>query len=247
MKHAKLRDQVCVANRRLVAEGLVILSFGNVSGVDRASGVMAIKPSGVSYTELTADDIVVVSLETGLPAAGSRRPSSDTPTHLELYRRFPSIGGIVHTHSAHATAWAQARREIPCLGTTHADHVRGPVPVTRLLTDAEIAADYERNTGRVIVERFADAALSPDDVAAVLVALHGPFTWGSSPEEALDAAVALEHIAAIAIHQAALGRPLDPIPASLLERHFSRKHGSEAYYGQPRVGGERTGSVAEDS
>jgi L-ribulose-5-phosphate 4-epimerase len=233
MPGEQLREHVCEANRLLHAAGLVVLSFGNASGVDRALGLMAIKPSGVGYDVLAPVDIVLVSLETGLPLEGSKRPSSDTPTHLELYRRFPTIGGVVHTHSAFATSWAQARREIPCLGTTHADHFRGAVPVTRLLTDTEIASDYERNTGLVIVERLVGAGLSADDIAGVLVAHHGPFVWGSSPAAALDAAIALEHVAEIATHQVALDRRLDPIPPALLARHFTRKHGADAYYGQP--------------
>ncbi len=230
---SELRERVCDANRRLATTGLVVLSFGNVSGVDRESGVMAIKPSGVAYSELAPGDIVLVSLDTGITTHGSARPSSDTPTHLELYRAFPTIGGIVHTHSAFATSWAQARREIPCLGTTHADQFRGLVPVTRLLTDSEITTDFERITGRLIVERFSDTELSPVDTPAVLVAHHGPFVWGPSPGTAVDAAVALEHVAAIATHQAAASLPLEPAPASLVERHFNRKHGPGAYYGQP--------------
>ena len=245
MQGEHLRECVCEANRLLDAAGLVVLSFGNVSGVDHALGVMAIKPSGVAYDVLVPDDIVMVSLETGLAQDGSRRPSSDTPTHLELYRRFPSVGGIVHTHSPFATSWAQARREIPCLGTTHADHFRGPVPVTRPLTDAEIATEYERNTGLVIVERLVDAGLSADDFPGVLVAHHGPFVWGSSPAAALDTAIALEHIAEIATHQVALDQRLDPIPAALLARHFTRKHGNGAYYGQPAPADGAAGGTGE--
>ncbi len=237
MAHSALREQVCEANRELGRTGLVVLSFGNVSGVDQAAGAMAIKPSGIDYDALVPDDIVVVSLATGSTIEGSARPSSDTPTHLELYRRFPTIGGVVHTHSPYATGWAQARREIPCLGTTHADHFRGSVPVTRLLTDAETQGDYERNTGRVIVERLEEHGLSPEEIAGVLVAHHGPFVWGPSPAVALDAAIALEHVAAIATHQAALGLPLEPVPEALLDRHFNRKHGIAAYYGQPVVVG----------
>jgi L-ribulose-5-phosphate 4-epimerase len=231
-RYDDLRTEVCRTNRGLANSGLVVLSFGNVSGVDRAAGVMAIKPSGIDYGSLTPEQIVVLDLASGEWLAGTLRPSSDAPTHLELYRSFPLIGGVVHTHSPYASAWAQARRAIPCLGTTHADYVRGPVPVTRLLTDEEIATDYERNTGLVIAERYAQDDLTPEEAPAVLVAGHGAFTWGSSPSAALDTAIALEHLAAIATHQAAIG-PLEGIPAALIERHFSRKHGPHAYYGQP--------------
>lgn len=226
-----LRAEVCRANRDLAKSGLVVLSFGNVSGVDRAARVMAIKPSGIDYEALTPDEIVVVDLASGDAVAGALRPSSDAPTHLELYRSFPSIGGVVHTHSPYATAWAQAARSIPCLGTTHADYLRGPVPVTRPLTDEEVAQEYERNAGLVIAERYAEADVTPDEAPAVLVAGHGAFTWGSSPSAAIDTAIALEYLAAIATHQAAIG-PLEPIPPALIERHFSRKHGPRAYYGQ---------------
>lgn len=219
-------------NAELGRSGLVALSFGNLSAIDRRRGVVAIKPSGVPYEELLPEDVSIVELASGVQLPGGLRPSSDLPTHLELYRSFTSIGAVVHTHSTCATAWAQARREIPCLGTTHADHIRGSVPVTRPLTEAEIGADYERETGRVIVELLAGLGRSPDDTPAALVAGHGPFVWGPSIEMALANAVALEHIAAIALRQAQLG-PLEPLSAALLERHFTRKHGPDAYYGQP--------------
>jgi L-ribulose-5-phosphate 4-epimerase len=235
MRYAALRERVCDANRGLVEAGLVVLSFGNASGIDRADGIVAIKPSGVDYATLRPEDIVVVALEDGRLVDGSGRPSSDTPTHLFLYRNFAETGGIVHTHSAHAAAWAQARREIPCLGTTHADHFHGPVPVTRALTGDEIATDYELNTGRVIVERFAAGSIDPAEVPACLDASHGPFTWGATPEEALVNAVALEQVARIAIHTLALRPDAQPIPQALLDRHFRRKHGPGAYYGQSRV------------
>lgn len=233
MRHADLRERVCAANRGLVEAGLVVLSFGNASGIDRDAGIVAIKPSGVAYATLRPEDIVLVALEDGRVVDGDRHPSSDTPTHLVLYRSFPEIGGVVHTHSVHAAAWAQARREIPCLGTTHADHFHGTVPVTRVLFDAEIAADYERNTGLVIAERFARGGIDPTEVPACLDACHGPFTWGASPDEALDNAIALEHVAAMAIHTLVLAPEAGPIPRSLLDRHFRRKHGPGAYYGQP--------------
>ncbi len=241
MRHAELRERVCATNRRLVEAGLVVLSFGNASGIDRADGLVAIKPSGVDYATLRPEDIVLVSLDDGRVVEGAARPSSDTPTHLVLYRSFPTVGGVIHTHSAHATAWAQARREIPCLGTTHADHFHGPVPVTRLLTDEEIAADYELNTGRVIVERFTEGGIDPSEVPACLDADHGPFAWGATPEEAIVNAIALEHVAWMAIHTVALAPETGPIPRSLLDRHFTRKHGPGAYYGQPRSTLDRRG------
>ena len=234
MRHAELRERVCEANRGLIEAGLVVLSFGNASGIDRGGGIVAIKPSGVDYATLRPEDIVVVAMEDGRNVDGVGRPSSDTPTHLFLYRNFPEAGGIVHTHSAHAAAWAQARREIPCLGTTHADHFHGPVPVTRALTDDEIATDYELNTGRVIVERFASGGIDPAEVPACLDASHGPFTWGATPEEALVNAVALELVAGMAIHTLAIRPDAGPIPEALLDRHFRRKHGPGAYYGQSR-------------
>jgi L-ribulose-5-phosphate 4-epimerase len=233
MGHRELRERVLAANLELVKAGLVVLSFGNASAVDRDAGVLAIKPSGVSYEQLRPRDIVVLALEDGRVLEGSRRPSSDTPTHLVLYREFPGVGGVVHTHSVCATSWAQARRELPCFGTTHADHFHGPVPVTRHLSPAEIAEDYETNTGRVIVERFARNGLDPLEVPAVLDASHGPFAWGPTVETALENAIALEAIAAMAIHTVALDPAVEAIPQELLEKHFRRKHGPDAYYGQP--------------
>jgi L-ribulose-5-phosphate 4-epimerase len=226
-----LRDAACHANRDLARLGLVVLTFGNASVADRAADLVAIKPSGMPCADLDPEDVVIVRLSTGDPVASHRRPSSDTPTHLALYRQFTGVGAIVHTHSVVATAWAQARREIPALGTTHADHFRGAVPVTRPLTAVEIAGDYEHNTGRVIVERFADR-LDPLAIPGVLVASHGPFAWGPGPTEAVDNAAAVEFVARIAAHQAAIG-PLEPISADMLRRHFDRKHGPGAYYGQP--------------
>jgi len=233
--HRGLREATCRANRDLARFGLVVLAFGNVSVIDRAARVVAIKPSGIACADLDPDDVAVVSLADGIPVGPGTRPSSDTPTHLELYRAFTGVGSVVHTHSPYATSWAQARRPIPALGTTHADHFRGPVPVTRVLDPGEIAADYEAATGRVIVECFTDGP-DPLDVPAALVASHGAFIWGADPSAAVDNAVALEHVAAIACHQAALG-PLEPMPAALLDRHFDRKHGPAAYYGQPARAG----------
>ena len=227
-----LRDAVFEANLAIVRAGLVVLTFGNASAADRERGVMAIKLSGVAYEDLRPETIAVLDLETGETVLGEQRPSSDTPTHLALYRAFPGVGGIVHTHSAYATAWAQARRELRCLGTTHADHFRGTVPVTRPLTSEEIAGDYERLTGEVIVETFAAGSLEPLDVPAVLVASHGPFAWGADVAEAVENAVALEAVAAAAYCTELLRPGLSPLEHELLERHFSRKHGPGAYYGQ---------------
>jgi L-ribulose-5-phosphate 4-epimerase len=232
MELADLRGQVYAANRGLVAAGLVTLSFGNASGVDRGAGVMVIKPSGVAYERLTPADMVVVSLADGQVAEGSLRPSSDTPTHLVLYRRFTSIGGVVHTHSTFATAWAQAGRPIPCLGTTHADHFRGPVPVTRQLTATEIAGEYEAATGEVIIETLDRLGLDPLDMPAALVASHGPFAWGRDAAEAVTNAIALEAVAAMAHHTLALEPQAGDLAEVLLARHFNRKHGPHAYYGQ---------------
>jgi L-ribulose-5-phosphate 4-epimerase len=195
---------------------------------------MAIKPSGVGYEELGPDSLVVVDLESGAVADGAFRPSSDTPTHLALYRAFAEVAGIVHTHSPFATAWAQACREIPCFGTTHADHFRGPVPVTRALTTDEIAGDYEAKTGDVIVETLAALGLGPLEMPAVLVASHAPFTWGADAGQAFENAVALEAVAAAAFRTEQLGAEAGPIGEELLLRHFSRKHGPSAYYGQSR-------------
>jgi L-ribulose-5-phosphate 4-epimerase len=226
----ELKKTVCETNLQLVREGLVIQTFGNVSGVDRASGNLVIKPSGVSYDMMKPKHMVVVSLETGKVVEGKLRPSSDTPTHRVLYNAFKAIGGVVHTHSFAATVWAQARREIPALGTTHADYFHGPVPVTRLLTAQEIRTDYETNTGHVVVERFRN--LDPRELPAVLVASHGPFVWGRSPGEAVHNAVALEYCARLASETLRLRPGSKPMPTPLLDKHFLRKHGTQAYYGQ---------------
>jgi L-ribulose-5-phosphate 4-epimerase len=230
--HAQLRHDVFAANVKLVEAGLVTLTFGNVSGIDRAEGVMAIKPSGVPYEDLDPETIVLVDLASGDVIDGELRPSSDTPTHLVLYRRFASIGGIAHTHSPFATAWAQAAREIPCFGTTHADHFYGSVPVTRPLTAAEIGAAYEAATGDAIVETVEHRGSDPLDVCAVLVHSHGPFTWGRDPEQAVENSIALEAIARLAGQTLALRPDTPAIGEALLNRHFRRKHGADAYYGQ---------------
>ena len=227
-----LRETVWRANVDLAGAGLVTLTWGNASGADRRAGVMAIKPSGVGYERLRPSDIVVVTLDTGETVEGEGRPSSDSPTHLALYRAFDCAGGVVHVHSCHATAWAQAGREIPCLGTTHADHFRGPVPVTRRLRPLEIETDYERNTGLVIVERFGEDGPDPAEVPGVLVAGHGPFVWGPDPAVAFRNAVALEQVARMAFLTAALDPQVGELDEALLDRHFLRKHGPDAYYGQ---------------
>ncbi len=224
-----LKAEVCRANRDLVTHGLVTLTWGNVSGVDRASGRVAIKPSGVAYDELTPEQIVIVDLE-GNVVEGDLRPSSDTPTHVLLYKHFSDIGGVTHTHSLHATMFAQARMEVPCYGTTHADHFVGPVPVTRALTAAEVDEDYEGHTGRVIIERF--AGREPMQTPAVLVAGHAPFVWGRDAADSLHNAIALEAVAQMAIGTRTLHPDALPLEDYVLQKHHERKHGPAAYYGQ---------------
>lgn len=226
----ELKETVCNANLKLYGEGLIVQTFGNVSGIDRPGGHVVIKPSGVPYKDMAPAQMVVVSLDSGAVVEGDLRPSSDTPTHLELYRAFADIGGVVHTHSMHATVWAQGRREIPVLGTTHADYFYGPVPCTRVMSAEEIRGDYEANTGRVIAERF--EGLDPAHLPGVLVACHGPFSWGKDPDAAVDNAVILEHLAGLAERTLGLNGYARTIPSELLDKHFLRKHGPEAYYGQ---------------
>ncbi|HHV00173.1 MAG TPA: L-ribulose-5-phosphate 4-epimerase [Bacteroidales bacterium] len=226
----KLKEEVFRANLDLVRHGLVIMTWGNVSGIDRESGLMVIKPSGVSYDRMTAADMVVTDLD-GNVMEGTLNPSTDAPTHRALYRAFPGAGGIVHTHSTWATAWAQACRPIPCLGTTHADHFYGAVPVTRKLTEKETADDYEYNTGLIIAEALKGS--DPMSMPAVLVASHGPFTWGATPADAVHNAVVLEEVARMAAISATLADPKE-IDRHLLDRHYLRKHGKNAYYGQKK-------------
>lgn len=235
MAYENLKQQVLKANLALVEAGLVVLTWGNASGADRSAGVMAIKPSGVSYERLKAEDMVVLSIETGEVIEGSARPSSDTPTHLCLYREFSSINGVVHTHSTHGTAFAQAKRPIPCLGTTHADNFYGEIPVTREMRPEEVAAEYEFNTGKVIVERFRDGRIDPAAVPGVLVANHAPFAWGQTLEKAVENAVVLEFTAQMALATLSIAPDVKPIPAYLLDKHFLRKHGPKAYYGQSKA------------
>jgi L-ribulose-5-phosphate 4-epimerase len=228
----KLKAEVCQANLDLVAEGLVIQTWGNVSGIDREKGLVVIKPSGVSYDGMKPQDMVVVSLETGAAIEGHLKPSSDTPTHLVLYRAFKEIGGVVHTHSLYATAWSQACRPILAYGTTQADYWFGDVPCTRKLKPAEIKADYEANTGEVIVELFKRLKFEPAQHPAVLVASHGPFAWGKDPSDAVHSAVVLEFVARLASETLRLNPKTPPMQPVLLRKHFLRKHGPGAYYGQ---------------
>jgi L-ribulose-5-phosphate 4-epimerase len=228
----QLKQQVCDANLKLVSEGLVIQTWGNVSGVDRESGHLVIKPSGVPYSEIKAEHMVVLSLETGQVVEGDLRPSSDTPTHLILAREFPHIGGVVHTHSIYGTAWAQAKSDIPALGTTHADYFYGAVPCTRMMTPEEIENEYEANTGHVIVERFRD--LDATQFPGVLVASHAPFSWGTTPDKAVENAVVLENIARLASETLRIRSEIETMQQELLDKHFLRKHGPSAYYGQQK-------------
>jgi L-ribulose-5-phosphate 4-epimerase len=232
MQALELREVVYRANRALADTGLVMGTFGNVSAVDRDAGLLVIKPSGVPYERLTAADMVPVSLATGEVVDSTLRPSSDTPTHLELYRHFASAGGIVHTHSEFATALAQAQAPIRCMGTTHADYFRGDIPVTRSMTRDEVEGDYERETGLVIVETFRRAGVSPDDVPAVLVANHGPFAWGRDPFEAIEHARVLEFLARLESVTRSIAPHAPRPPAHLIDKHYLRKHGAGAYYGQ---------------
>ena len=227
-----LKQQVYEANMELPRRGLVTYTWGNVSGIDRAGGFVVIKPSGVAYEELTSDKMVVVDLQTGTIVEGSLNPSSDTKTHLELYKAFPALGGIVHTHSPFAVAWAQAGRDIPCYGTTHADYFYGPVPCARHLTAAELEEDYETNTGKVIVETFQNRNIDPVAVPAVICHSHGPFTWGRDAAQAVYHAVVLEEVAKMALFTRQIDPAAAPAPQSMQDKHYLRKHGPNAYYGQ---------------
>ena len=225
-----LKQQVCKANLDLVRHGLVTFTWGNASAIDRELELVVIKPSGVAYEAMTAEDMVVVSLATGERVEGKWKPSSDTDTHLALYRAFPEIGGIVHTHSRWATSWAQAGRGIPAYGTTHGDYFYGEIPCTRKMTPGEIAGSYELETGNVIVETF--AGRSAADIPAVLVHSHGPFAWGSDADNAVHNAVVLEELAFMAFHTEALAPGKETMQQELLDKHYLRKHGKDAYYGQ---------------
>lgn len=227
-----LRQQVLQANLQLPASGLVCLTWGNVSGYDSASGLMAIKPSGVDYLALRREDLVILEVATGRQVEGTLRPSSDTPTHLVLYRNFPGLSGICHTHSPSATMFSQAGLPLPCYGTTHADHFHGTVPLCRALTPEETAAGYEENTGRAIVETFQQLELDPMHTPGVLQLHHAPFTWGTSPADALNNSIALEMCARMALGSLQLNPQLQPIPTHILDKHHLRKHGPGAYYGQ---------------
>ncbi len=227
----ELKEKVFKANLDLVKHGLVIFTWGNVSGIDRESGLVVIKPSGVNYDDMKAEDMVIVDINTGNVVEGALRPSSDTPTHLALYRAFPEIGGVVHTHSTYATAWAQAGVDIPNIGTTHADYFHDAVPCTRDMTEAEVKGDYELETGNVIVETF--NGINPVHTPGVLVKNHGPFAWGTSPADAVHNAVVLEQVAKMASIAYTINPSLTMNPL-LIEKHFSRKHGPNAYYGQTK-------------
>lgn len=232
MAYEVLKEAVWQANLDIVDAGLVELTWGNASAVDREAGVLIIKPSGVDYEMLDPNDMVVVALETGEILDDGLKPSSDTPTHRYLYRQFETVGSIVHTHSSHAVSWAQAGRDLPCLGTTHADHFYGPVPVTRPMREDEIRQDYEHNTGVVIVERFREDGLDPLAIPGALVHGHGPFAWGKTPHAAVENAIVLESAARMALHTYQINPEAQPIDQVLLDKHFLRKHGENAYYGQ---------------
>jgi len=224
----KLKTEVCRANLELVQNGLVLYTWGNVSGIDRATGLVVIKPSGLSYAEMYADDMSVITLD-GKQVEGSYKPSSDTPTHLELYKAFPNIGGIVHTHSSFATGWAQAGCDIPNIGTTHSDYFCDAIPCTRDMTESELNGEYEKETGTVIIERFQE--LNPEHIPGVLVKNHGPFAWGKNSRDAVHNAVVIEQVAKMAFIAHCINPQLTMNPL-LIKKHFYRKHGKDAYYGQ---------------
>ena len=230
---SELKRRAHQANLEIVAHGLVVLTWGNASAIDRARGLVAIKPSGVPYSDLQPDDLVLVDLETGETVDSSLKPSSDTPTHLALYRAFPEIGGVVHTHSPRATAWAQAGHDLPCYGTTHADHFYGTIPCTPPMTTSEIDGAYEHETGLAIARTFADRRIAALEVPGVLLHGHAPFCWGATVEEAVHHAVVLEAVAGLATDTLRINPDAQPISQALLTKHHSRKHGVSAYYGQP--------------
>lgn len=227
----ELKEKVFKANLDLVKNNLVVLTWGNVSGIDREKGLVVIKPSGVSYDDMKASDMVVVDLD-GNVVEGNLRPSSDTITHIELYKKYESLGGIVHTHSTFATSWAQAKRDIPSYGTTHADTFYGPVPCTRKLSNEEIKTEYERNTGFVIIETLENRNIEILSVPGIIVGSHGPFSWGETPDKAVSNAVVLEEVAKMALITESLNRDITPIEKELQDKHYFRKHGANAYYGQ---------------
>lgn len=231
MSIKKLKREVFEANLKLVEHNLVTLTWGNVSAIDRTEGLIIIKPSGTEYDKMTAEDMVVVDME-GNPVEGKLRPSSDTPTHLELYKAFPQIGGISHTHSNYATIFAQAKKEIPCFGTTHADYFYGNVQLTRVLTEEEVNSAYEKNTGIVIIQKFAN--LDPLSAPGILVASHAPFTWGKTAMEAVKHSLILERIAEMALQTLSLNPDCKPIEKYVMDKHYFRKHGPDAYYGQEK-------------
>lgn len=227
----ELRKAVWEANMELPRRNLVTYTWGNVSGIDREKGLIVIKPSGVEYEDLTPEKLVIVDLDNNI-VEGNLNPSSDTKTHVELYRAFPTLGGIVHTHSPHAVAWAQAGRDIPCYGTTHADYFYGPVPCARSLTAEEVEEDYERNTGKVIIETFTGRGLDPKAVPGVICRNHGPFTWGKDAAQAVYHAVVLEEVAKMAMYTITIDPNTPSAPQHVQDKHYMRKHGPNAYYGQ---------------
>ena len=229
----ELKQRVYEANMLLPKYGLVTFTWGNVSGIDREKGLVVIKPSGVEYDKMKVEDMVVVDLD-GKVVEGNLNPSSDTPTHIELYKKFPEIGGIVHTHSTNATIWAQSGRDIPAYGTTHGDYFYGPVPCTRKMTPEEIAGEYEKETGTVIIETFEKREINPKFVPAVIVHSHGPFTWGKNAAEAVYNSVVLEELAKMATFTEQVNKDVKPMQQELLDKHFLRKHGENAYYGQKK-------------
>lgn len=232
MSFQRLKEEVLAANLDLPKYGLVTFTWGNVSALDQERGVVAIKPSGVEYDVMKVDDIVVLDLATGKVVEGNKKPSSDTPTHLEIYRAFDGVGGVVHTHSRHAVVWAQAGRDLPAFGTTHADYFYGAVPCTRLMTDEEIQGEYEKDTGTVIIETFRSRGIDPLAVPAVLTRSHGPFAWGVDAHHAVHNAVVLEEVAYMNLFSLMLNPELGAMQQVLLDKHYLRKHGKNAYYGQ---------------